>query len=61
MAKAKKDSKPFSIRMETETLERLNRYCEEAGQSKTVAIERAVNLYIDDYEAKKKIIEKENR
>lgn len=50
MARVKKESKPFSIRMDKLTFDRLNDYCEASGQSKTVAIERAVNKYIDEYD-----------
>ena len=57
MSKPKKDSRPFSIRMEQEIYERLEEYCQKSGQSKTVAIERAVKFFIDDYDAKMKIIE----
>jgi hypothetical protein len=42
--------------MDKAVYERLNEYCEESGLSKTVAIERAISLYIDDYDGKKKII-----
>ena len=52
MAKKIKESHPFSIRMDKAIFERLNQFCQKAGQSKTVAIERAVNMYIDDYDAK---------
>ena len=50
MARAKKDYHPFSIRMETDTYERLQEYCRISGQPKTVAIERAINMFIDYYE-----------
>lgn len=59
MAKKVKDSHPFSIRMETSTFERLKEFCEESGQSKTVAIERAINMYIDDYDAKMEKLKEE--
>lgn len=52
MARPRKESHPFSIKMEAETYERLQAYCEKSGQSKTVAIERAVNMFIDNYERK---------
>lgn len=52
----KKESQPFSIRMDKAVYERLNEYCEESGLSKTVAIECAISMYIDDYDGKKKII-----
>lgn len=44
MPKPRKGSPPFSIRMEQKTDERLEDYCSKSGQSKTVAIERAVNF-----------------
>lgn len=47
MAREKKENVPVSIRMENQTYERLAQFREESGQPKTVAIERAVNLYID--------------
>ena len=37
-AKTKKESQPFSIRMDKAVYERLNEYCEELGLSQTVAI-----------------------
>lgn len=37
--------------MDKALLERLNQFCEIAGQTKTTAIERAVNFYIENYEA----------
>ena len=51
MAKKIKESHSLSIRMDKVIFERLNEFCEKAGQSKTVAIERAVSMYIDDYNA----------
>lgn len=58
MAKKIKESQPVSIRMDKAIFERLKDFCEESGQSKTVAIERAINMYIDDYDDKKKLLEK---
>lgn len=59
--KKQKESQPVTIRMEKATFERLEQFCEQAGQSKTVAIERAINMYVDDYDEKMKMItEKEN-
>ena len=51
MPKKTKDSQPICIRMDKALLERLNQFCEIAGQTKTTAIERAVNFYIENYEA----------
>ena len=58
MGRIKKESKPFSIRMEKITFDRLAEYCEESGQSKTVAIERAINKFIDDYDEKMQKLDK---
>ena len=55
MPKPKKDSHPLTLRMDKPTYDRLTVYCEDSGQSKTIAIERAINMYIDEYE--RKIIE----
>ena len=52
MAKKIKESHPCSIRMDTAIFDRLNQFCEKSGQSKTTAIERAISMYIDDYDAK---------
>ncbi len=54
MPREAKEYKAFSSRMDKATFERLEQFCKEAGQSKTVAIERAINMYIDDYDAKMK-------
>lgn len=62
MAKEKmKYSHPFSIRMEDSIYDRLTAFCEESGQSKTVAVERAVSMYIDDYEEKQKQLSKNKK
>lgn len=50
MAREKKESTPMSVRMETAIFERLEGFCKTSGMTKTVAIERAVNKYIDEYE-----------
>ncbi len=49
MTKEKKKYKAVTIRMDAGVAERLEKYCEQSGQSKTVAIERAVDKFIDDY------------
>lgn len=47
MPREKKESKPFNIRMEKTVYNRLVEFCEVSGQSKTLAVERAVMLYIE--------------
>ena len=49
---AEKTTQPVSLRMKLELYNRLLDFCESSGQSKTVAIERALTMYIDDYDAK---------
>ncbi len=58
MPRAKRDAKSFTIKMDSKVYERLEQYCEDSGQSKTTAVERAVMAYIDEYENERKIIEK---
>lgn len=58
MARPKKDTTPTSFRLSTAVHERLERFCEESGQSKTTAVERAITMYIDDYDAKQVFISK---
>lgn len=50
MPRHKKDAHPISLKMDQATYDRLDEFCDRAGQPKTVAIERAVNLYIDRYD-----------
>ena len=50
MPKLKKDSRAFSIRMATEIYDRMEKYCEETSVPKTAVIERAICMYLDDYE-----------
>ena len=56
MPRQKKENQPLSLRMELNTYKRLAAYCEKVGQAKTVAIERAINKYIDEYEEKEKVV-----
>jgi Ribbon-helix-helix protein, copG family. len=58
MARPKKENTPTSFRLDTAVLERLTHFCEESGQSKTVAVERAITFYINDYEDKQRRIKK---
>lgn len=49
VARAKKDNVPVSVRLEKGIYEKLCQFCIDSGQSKTVAVERALEMYIDDY------------
>lgn len=37
------------MRLEKGIFEKLSKFCEDSGQPKTVAVERALEMYIDDY------------
>ena len=58
MPRVKKENTPTSFRLSTTVYERLEKFCEESGQSKTVAVERAITMYIDDYYEKQAFISK---
>lgn len=49
MAKAKKDGRHLNLYIERAVIEQLEQYCEEVGQTKTVAIERILTRYLDNY------------
>lgn len=56
--KSEKDCHPFSIRMDKEAYEKLLAMCEDSGMSKTIAIERTVIQFADEYfENKKRLSE----
>lgn len=58
MARPKtKEYKPLTVRMDATVYDRLTDYCQESGQPKTVAVERAITMFINDYEKKKTILE----
>ena len=58
MSKDRKEKTPISLRIETTLLDKLNEFCDNSGQSKTVAIERALSKYIEDYWEEQKLLEK---
>ena len=56
MARPKKNGTYLNVCIETPLYERLEKLCEDAGQTKTVAVERALALYLEDYEEKQKLL-----
>ena len=54
MARPKKNGTYLNVCIETSIYERLVALCEDAGQSKTVAVERALTAYLDDYAEKQR-------
>lgn len=54
MARAKKNGTYLNVCIETSIYKRLENLCVDAGQTKTVAVERALIAYLDAYEEKQK-------
>ncbi len=54
MARPKKNGTYLNVCIETPIYERLVEMCEDAGQSKTIAVERALIAYLDDYAEKQR-------
>ena len=52
MARPKKNGTYLNVCIESSIYDRLTRFSEEAGQPKTVAVERALTAYLDDYDQK---------
>lgn len=50
------DPEGFIVRIETAIYNRLEALCEDAGQTKTVAVERALTEYLDNYERKQQML-----
>lgn len=56
MGRPRKDNVPVSFRLEQTVFDKLKQFCTNFGQAKTVAIERVLDMYIDDYYEKQEII-----
>lgn len=54
MARPKKNGTYLNVCIETPIYERLENFCKDAGHTKTVAVERALTSYFDEYEEMKK-------
>ena len=49
MPRQKKDAKVLNIKLATPINEKLERFCKESGQTKTVAVERFLDRCLDEY------------
>ena len=49
MARQKKDAKILNIRLATPVSDKLEVFCKESGQTKTVAVERFLTKCLDEY------------
>ena len=50
MARPKKNGTYLNVCSEKPIYDRLVALCDDAGQTKTIAVERALTAYLDDYE-----------
>ena len=53
MPKPRKDWKALNIKIQSSVYDELEKYCEETGLSKTVAVERILSKVFKEYEEKK--------
>ena len=51
MARPKKNGKYLNVCIQEEIYQKLEDFCLEAGQTKTIAVERALAQYIENYGA----------
>ena len=49
MGRPKKDSKILNIKLNITTYKKLEQFCEESGQTKTLAVERFLDKCLDGY------------
>lgn len=59
MAKGKKNGKYLNVCIDADIYDRLASYCNMAGQSKTVAVERILGEFLDRFEQLSEKSEKE--
>ena len=53
MARIKKDGRRINFFMKSNVIDKLERYCDEVGQTRTEATERILNRYLETYFTKK--------
>ena len=56
MPRQKKDYKMLNMKVASDVMDRFNSYCEEVGQTKTLAFERIVTEHMDQYDKDKKLL-----
>ena len=57
MPRPKKNYKPLNMRVDADVMDRFVAYCDEVGQTHTLAFERIVTAYLNKYEEDKKKVE----
>lgn len=56
MARPKKNGTYLNVCIEKTIYEELENFCAEAGQTKTIAVERALSEYLEDYKKKQEML-----
>ncbi|MDD3138891.1 MAG: hypothetical protein PHX08_07965 [Lachnospiraceae bacterium] len=54
MARPKKNGTYLNVCIDNSIYEKLNEICEDAGQTKTIVVERALDSYFSDYREKQR-------
>ena len=49
MSRTKKDAKILNIKLDREIHEQLEQFCDESGMSKTIAVEKILRRYFEEY------------
>ncbi len=57
MARKKRDSVPFSCKLDRQLNEKLDEICEETSRSKTSIVELGLKMYFDAYEKQKNAVD----
>lgn len=60
MPRQKKDAKILNIKLAISVNDKLERFCEESGQSKTVTVERFLDKCLDEYFERPEEVRKPN-
>lgn len=58
MARPKKNGKYLNVCIEASIYDNLEQFCDDAGQTKTVAVERALMEYLESYAKKQQMLRK---
>lgn len=54
MPRPKKDYQPLNVKLDSAVMERLKKYCDIMGQTKTTALERILSKHFDEFDGKEK-------
>lgn len=61
MSLPQKGNVPVSLRLERSVFDKLNQFCVDSCQPKTVAMERSLDMYFTDYNEKRAQFESMNK